>query len=966
MRQRKISRLAESKKRIEEQEFPGGFEGCVRVMSRRKGVKDPEALCAFIGRKSGRIPSSSRKEKTTEMSPALVSQFGEEWCLLNPDGSKGKCFSSREDAKAAALKVLMAEAKRYKEQEKEFIILTSPDPKDGHTHQIVELDEEGNGRTDEENGHSHEVKGFEVQPAEGSEHAGSLPSEAMPEAEHGECPEGFKWDAEKGECVKIAQEAKNLVPFLARETLTGRFTERGPLDKEGKVWEVVLIRAGMSKNDRLYSREVLRDAVERKIFEGLPAFAFVFRTPDGLVLDHAPDGLSTANFPKDVAGFYKNVRFDESSGDVIGEFHFVDPVLQTKHKEAWAAGNKQLFGLSIDAIGEGEELTKDTVEIKYFVRASSDDLVSHPAAGGRFVRMVASLAKRKLLKEDGTMDKRKLLLQLILDAKPSLLEGKDQEKITLEELERMVAGDEFAAIRQAFGEIAGVKPAGPPPAKSPATAPVMEPAAAAVETEKLVNEAVRRAKEAILREAWPGKVEAAIKEAALPEEASKMVRDLAEKQIGDETHLKACVGRAQKLMESAGWPDPKLGGVRVAEGAEKKWERALEASVSGKLGKEGVPAFRNLEHALQTVTGEIEWPARKMLDALNLAIGRACAKWNDRRNGDGLKGPLTEAYDGRMREALAYRKRVGLRETVNLAQFAELFGDSVTRQMIADYELPALNDWRAIISKFSNVKDVRVQRRIRLGQYGNAATVAEGAAYGVATSPADEEVTYSLVKRGDVETITEEAVLQDDLGQLASIPQRMTRGILQQLRKIVWALIDPSVNAAIFDAAAIFQIAGLHANAVNATLTLTSLNDLRRILRTKTAFSGATHELSTLPKFLIVPPHMENTANQFSASQFEPSSNLFQVANLHRGIGVIVVDHFTDVDAYVLAGDPSMIPTIEVASLDGRIEPEMFTQDNPTVGSMFDSDSIKVKRKSRFAAAVMEFRGFTAGIPGLV
>ncbi len=36
-------------------EFVGGFEGCKKVMSRREGVRDPEAVCAHIGRQAGKI-----------------------------------------------------------------------------------------------------------------------------------------------------------------------------------------------------------------------------------------------------------------------------------------------------------------------------------------------------------------------------------------------------------------------------------------------------------------------------------------------------------------------------------------------------------------------------------------------------------------------------------------------------------------------------------------------------------------------------------------------------------------------------------------------------------------------------------------------------------------------------------------------------------------------------------------------
>lgn len=42
-------------KRIELQAFPGGFKGCVAAMRGRPGIVDPEAVCAEIGRRAGKI-----------------------------------------------------------------------------------------------------------------------------------------------------------------------------------------------------------------------------------------------------------------------------------------------------------------------------------------------------------------------------------------------------------------------------------------------------------------------------------------------------------------------------------------------------------------------------------------------------------------------------------------------------------------------------------------------------------------------------------------------------------------------------------------------------------------------------------------------------------------------------------------------------------------------------------------------
>lgn len=51
-----LSLTPEERKEAEAlQAFPGGFEGCVAEMTRR-GARDPRALCAFIGRRAGKIP----------------------------------------------------------------------------------------------------------------------------------------------------------------------------------------------------------------------------------------------------------------------------------------------------------------------------------------------------------------------------------------------------------------------------------------------------------------------------------------------------------------------------------------------------------------------------------------------------------------------------------------------------------------------------------------------------------------------------------------------------------------------------------------------------------------------------------------------------------------------------------------------------------------------------------------------
>jgi hypothetical protein len=80
--------------------------------------------------------------------------------------------------------------------------------------------------------------------------------------------------------------------------------------------------------------------------------------------------------------------------------------------------------------------------------------------------------------------------------------------------------------------------------------------------------------------------------------------------------------------------------------------------------------------------------------------------------------------------------------------------------------------------------------------------------------------------------------------------------------------------------------------------------------------------------------------------------------NLHQGIEAIVVDYWTDPNDWVVVADPNLIPTMEIGFFEGREEPELFVQDVPNVGSMFDSDTITYKIRHIYGGDVLDHRGF--------
>ncbi len=88
-----------------------------------------------------------------------------------------------------------------------------------------------------------------------------------------------------------------------------------------------------------------------------------------------------------------------------------------------------------------------------------------------------------------------------------------------------------------------------------------------------------------------------------------------------------------------------------------------------------------------------------------------------------------------------------------------------------------------------------------------------------------------------------------------------------------------------------------------------------------------------------------------------------QQTNVHRGtFDIIVVDHWTEPSDWYLVADPQLCNTIELAFF-GSEEPELVTQDQPNVGSLFTADKIFYKIRHIYGGAVLDWRSFLASKP---
>ncbi|HEY2086469.1 MAG TPA: hypothetical protein VGH54_10660 [Mycobacterium sp.] len=380
---------------------------------------------------------------------------------------------------------------------------------------------------------------------------------------------------------------------------------------------------------------------------------------------------------------------------------------------------------------------------------------------------------------------------------------------------------------------------------------------------------------------------------------------------------------------------PTIQSVEVAKESMDKKIEALNASFDGDFSK----GYRSLKEAFVDITGY----RPRILDSED---------FNRKVLSESVGGG--EGFDSSLRST----------ESVVSGTWNTILGDSVTRRMVAEYNQPTLATWRNIISSMVPVNDFRTQRIERLGGYGVLPGVNQGAPYQPLATPGNEEATYGITKRGGTEDLTIETIANDDLRAVTRIPVKLGLAAAQTLFRFVWDMLQSNAVCS-FDSTALFAAGHNNLDAGN-TLSQTNLSLGRKKMRKQSAFGDSTDLLSIVPKFLIVPSDLEELAFQLCTSAVAipaTPAGPTNTPNIHQGLTPIVVDYFSALapGTWFLAGDPAMVPTIELGFYQGKQDPDLLVQSDVTVGSVFTSDKITYKIRHIYSGTPLDFRGFYRG-----
>lgn len=749
---------------------------------------------------------------------------------------------------------------------------------------------------------------------------------------------------------------------------------REGLDPEGRTWRIVIIEEGWSKNRVFYPADVLRDG--EKLFEGARVFAYDFPSD---YYDHLPDPISQiakGGLPRNIVGWIDGVRYEKvqgssgSTGALTGDLHVTDDFFKNTFKAAWDQGKKDLLGFSIDADGTTEPFVeggRSGKRVKRLVGVQSVDVVSLPAAGGRLLRLVASIINGK---EENEM---KSLLAKFLRENPQMLKlaegtdlkGKSDDDVVgmlfealSKELgdkapkadktkEAMVAIDADALaklselvkakkIDEALSVLAGLLSKGGQGYgySEPARASVQDPAAEG--DKKAIADAAAKADKA-LASAMAMESKAAVRE-SLAAVAGKLPAPVIE-----------------KLRASFDGKTVELKDIQAAVQAEVDvFAKLVESGqVKGMGDKDRAEVLRTsqdkLQAAMDLMVGYVPGEADKAAYAGVQPFAGLRAAWG-RFTGD------SEARGGRLTESTS-------------GDFPLALGVSMTRRMVQEYRRQAQRDiWSKFVSE-GPVSNFKTQTAIRWGGLASLGIVTEDNAYQPLASPSEEKSEYAARKRGGIFSITMEMIKNDDIRALQKVPVKLGQAANRTLAQFVYDLLvnyggtTPAINGGtIYDATALYTSG--HANKGTSALDFSTL--LAGIVAmANQAEADSAEPLAIQPAFLVVPTELRATAIQLVSSEHLPNSPNNDVNPVFKAVEPLVVPKgFLRASAknWYLVASPADVETIELGYLDDRRDPEILVQDSGLVGDVFAKDEIKYKVRHIYGGAVVDFRGFFGAI----
>ena len=730
--------------------------------------------------------------------------------------------------------------------------------------------------------------------------------------------EDGQWRAKEG--VRANVGANHDSPLQDEEfSVTVRLSQAQ--DVEGSAWEVVICEPGLTRNGWNIPEEAIREGAA--LFENVDVN--LYELPQGA--SHLPDPLFDIKslLVKNKVGWIDGVKAVAGRG-LTGILHFLDNAKWIgKNILGASKSGGQVYGLSYDCPVRARRETiegKSVMSVVKFLAADSVDIVTRPAAGGKFQRAVASRPAQNK-EEMGIMKKK--FWDLIKEKRPDLLEGKDFEKITDEEIEGLARMAMEPAKLQGLPAGQSTIPAGDGDFKKQLAILRCE---MALKDTLAISDLPHLTKQRI-QKFFSGRVfESKELDQVIADEKdylAKMSQPPNPTIIPAGQRIAVGIGTAEKAQMAC---DRMFGLTQEQMVKFSKMERLDHQpffedirSTQDYSGFNDVPAFSGLREMYAFLTGDPEVNGR----------------FNRKMLGEGLRNC----------------------QDITSVTFTFVLGNTLGRRLVKQYRDMDYNE-KLLISVKKSVKDFRIQEAVLVGGFPDIATVdPEAADYAEIVGVTDEESTYTVLQRGNLMTVTRKAIINDDISIITRLVDGLGRAARRTHGKYVWNFW---INNATCSDGTAWHTVG-HANLVVTAIGFAAVLTGYQALGTTTEKdSGERLGLLSHPDIkptLVYPIDLMANGESivkdddyFTANDLTTKTRNTMKCKINGYMNSLL----TDATDWGLIMPSDVVDIVEMGYLNGREEPEFFLADSPQSEQVFVADKIRYKLRHEYAGAVIDFR----------
>lgn len=287
------------------------------------------------------------------------------------------------------------------------------------------------------------------------------------------------------------------------------------------------------------------------------------------------------------------------------------------------------------------------------------------------------------------------------------------------------------------------------------------------------------------------------------------------------------------------------------------------------------------------------------------------------------------------------------RAITGASDFPVLLANVANKSMATAYQ--AVPTTFQIWTKVGNASDFKPQSRVRLSEADDLVEMTEHGEF-KHSEITDAGENVKVLTYGRSFSLTRKALINDDLGALATLPAKYGAAARRKINELVYGLINSNVTLS--DKTALFHANHKNLAATGAALSVATLGEGRAAMRKQKGLKGK-ESLNIAAAFLLVPTDLETAAEQLIASVVDPSKNN-NTPNPFANKLQVVADPVLDdgsAAAWYLAAAPGYVDTVEVTYLNGKQSPTLESQ------VAFDMLGMKYRIYMDVGAAVLDFRG---------